>query len=127
WGSRAGWRVEDGPSGSAGLEPYYDRVESEIGVSGQAGNIGGAIDPRGNRFEGPRRRGYPMPPLRGTEFLDKMTSAAKSLGWHPFPGPAAVNSRPYQNRSACMYHRFCNRRASHVDPKNSPPPPPIPP
>src|SRR5213593_3245610 len=114
-----GSTVEDWPFGLDELEPYYDKVEYEIGVSGQAGNIDGKIDPRGNPFEGPRKRAYPMPPLRGTEFLEKMAGAAKSLGWHPFPGPAAVNSRPYQNRSACMYHGFCNRGGCHVDAKNS--------
>jgi gluconate 2-dehydrogenase alpha chain len=111
--------VEDWPFGLDELEPYYDKVEYEIGVSGQAGNIDGKLDPRGNPFEGPRKRAYPMPPLRGTEFLEKMAGAAKSLGWHPFPGPAAVNSRSYQNRSACMYHGFCNRGGCHVDAKNS--------
>jgi gluconate 2-dehydrogenase alpha chain len=114
-----GSTVEDWPFGLEELEPYYDRVEYEIGVSGQAGNIDGKIDPRGNRFEGPRKRAYPMPPLRSTEFLDKMAAAARSVGWNPFPGPAAVNSRPYQNRSACMYHGFCNRGGCHVDAKNS--------
>src|SRR5690349_17708725 len=74
-----GSTVEDWPFGLDELEPYYDKVEYEIGVSGQAGNIGGTIDARGNRFEGPRRRGYPMPPLRGTEFLEKMASAARSI------------------------------------------------
>ncbi len=48
-----------------------------------------------------------------------MTATAKNIGWHPFPGPAAINSRPYQNRSACMYHGFCNRGGCHVDAKNS--------
>jgi gluconate 2-dehydrogenase alpha chain len=114
-----GSTVEDWPFGLDELEPYYDRVEYEIGVSGQAGNIGGRIDPRGNPFEGSRQRGYPMPPLRSTEFLDRMREAARSLGWHPFPGPAAVNSRPYQNRAACLYHGFCNRGGCHVDAKNS--------
>jgi len=114
-----GSTVEDWPFGFEELEPYYDKVEYEIGVSGQAGNIGGRVDSRGNPFEGPRRRDYPMPPLRATAFLEKMTGAARSLGWHPFPGPAAVNSRPYQNRSACMYHGFCNRGGCHVDAKNS--------
>ena len=60
-----------------------------------------------------------MPPLRGTEFIDMMAAAARALGWHPFPGPAAINSRTYQNRSACMYHGFCNRGGCHVDAKNS--------
>jgi len=114
-----GSTVEDWPFGLEELEPYYDKVEYEIGVCGQAGNVGGKIDPRGNPFEGARTRGYPMPPLRSTEFLDRMTGAARSLGWHPFPGPAAINSRSYQNRSACMYHGFCNRGGCHVDAKNS--------
>jgi len=114
-----GSTVEDWPFGLDELEPYYDKVEYEIGVSGQAGNINGKIDPRGNPFEGPRKRGYPMPALRSTDFLDKMAASARSLGWHPFPGPAAINSRSYQNRSACMYHGFCNRGGCHVDAKNS--------
>ena len=40
-------------------------------------------------------------------------------GGIPFPGPAAINSQRYQNRSACMYHGFCNRGGCHVDAKNS--------
>jgi gluconate 2-dehydrogenase alpha chain len=115
-----GSTVEDWPFGLEELEPYYDKVEYEIGVSGQAGNVNGRIDPRGSKFEGPRKRGYPMPPLRWTAFLDKMAGSARSLGWHAFPGPAAINTRPYQNRSACMYHGFCNTGGCHVDAKNSP-------
>src|SRR5882757_4896673 len=114
-----GSTVEDWPFGYEELEPYYDKIEYEVGISGQAGNINGTIDPRGNRFEAPRKRGYPMPPLRGTAFIEKMTAAANNIGWHPFPGPAAINSRSYQNRSGCMYHGFCNRGGCHVDAKNS--------
>jgi gluconate 2-dehydrogenase alpha chain len=112
--------VEDWPFGYDELEPYYDKVEHEIGVSGQAGNILGTLDHRGNVFEAPRARAYPMPPLRSTGFLDRMTAAARQLGWHPFPGPAAVNSERYQGRMACMYHGFCNRGGCHVDAKNGP-------
>ena len=115
-----GSTVEDWPFGYEEIEPYYDKVEYEIGVSGQAGNITGKIDPRGNPFEGARKRVYPMPALRRTAFLDKMATAGRSLGWHPFSGPAAINSRPYQNRSACVYHGFCNKGGCHVDAKNSP-------
>jgi gluconate 2-dehydrogenase alpha chain len=50
-----GSTVEDWPFGIEEIEPYYDRVEYEIGVSGQAGNVGGALDPRGNIFEGRAR------------------------------------------------------------------------
>ena len=115
-----GSTVEDWPFGYDELEPYYDKVEYEVGVSGKAGNIKGKIDPRGNVFEAPRQREYPMPPLRGTAFIDKMSDVARSNGWHPFPGPAAINSRSYQNRSGCMYHGFCNKGGCHADAKNSP-------
>jgi gluconate 2-dehydrogenase alpha chain len=114
-----GSTVEDWPFGLEELEPYYERVEYEIGVSGQAGNVNGTIDRRGNIFEGPRRREYPMPPLRGTGFTELMANASRALGWHPFPGPAAINSRTYQNRPACAYHGFCNRGGCHINAKNS--------
>ena len=52
-----GSTVEDWPFGLDELEPYYDKVEYEVGISGQAGNINGTIDERGNIFEGrPRAR-----------------------------------------------------------------------
>ncbi|HZR23012.1 MAG TPA: GMC family oxidoreductase [Vicinamibacterales bacterium] len=114
-----GTTVEDWPFGYDELESYYDKIEYEVGVSGQAGNLDGKIDPRGNVFEAPRKRPYPMPPLRWTSYLEKMSASAKSVGWHPFAGPAAINSRSYQNRSGCMYHGFCNRGGCHVDAKNS--------
>ncbi|MDP6582608.1 MAG: GMC family oxidoreductase [Vicinamibacterales bacterium] len=116
----AGSTVEDWPIGYEELEPYYDRVEHEIGVSGQAGNVNGKKDARGNPFEGPRQREYPMPALRWSGFLDRMADSARGLGWQPFPGPAAINSEIYQGRSGCMYHGFCNKGGCHVDAKNSP-------
>jgi gluconate 2-dehydrogenase alpha chain len=114
-----GTTVEDWPFELDELEPHYDKIEYEVGISGQAGNISGAIDQRGNVFEGPRKRGYPMPPLRSTGFTERMTAAALRLGWHPFPGPAAVNSETYDDRPGCQYHGFCNRGGCHVGAKNS--------
>src|SRR6202049_2271258 len=114
-----GSTVEDWPFGLDELEGYYDKVEYEVGVSGAAGNINGKLDPRGNIFEGPRRRDYPMPPLRGTGFIDLIAAAARTLDLHPFPGPAAITSQRYQNRSACVYHGYCNRGGCHVDAKSS--------
>ena len=115
----AGSTVEDWPFGIEELERYYDIVERELGVSGKAGNINGKIDQRGNIFEAPRQREYPMPPLRWTEWHDKMAAAARGLGWHPFPGPAAVNTRTYEGRSGCAYHGFCSRGGCHVNAKGS--------
>jgi gluconate 2-dehydrogenase alpha chain len=114
-----GSTVEDWPFGLDELEPYYELVENEIGVSGKAGNLNGKIDPGGNIFEGSRKHEYPMPALRGTGFTDMMAGAARTLGWHPFPGPAAINSRTYQNRAGCAYHGYCNRGGCHVKAKGS--------
>src|SRR5579864_3811793 len=45
-----GSTLEDWPLTYDELEPYYDIVEHEIGVSGRAGNIQGNIDPSGNVY-----------------------------------------------------------------------------
>lgn len=114
-----GSTVEDWPVDYHELEPYYDKVEWAIGVSGKGGNIGGKIDDRGNIFEGPRTREYPMPPLRSTGFIDKMAAAARSLAWHPFPGPAGIASKPFEGRAGCAYHGYCSGGGCHVNAKSS--------
>src|SRR5439155_2131070 len=55
--------LADWPLSYADLEPYYDRAEYEIGVSGKAGNLQGRKIDGGNVFEAPRKRDYPLPPL----------------------------------------------------------------
>ncbi len=94
------------------LEPYYDKFEYLCGVSGQAGNIQGMIQPGGNPFEGARSRGYPLPALDrslGTLLFDK---AAKEVGFNPFPGPAANTSEAYLNplgvqMGKCTFCGYC--------------------
>ena len=115
----AGSTLEDWPIRYEDLEPYYDRVEYEIGVSGKAGNLQGRIDTAGNVFEGPRQREYPMAPLRGSEFSERMAEAARKLGWHPFRPPAAINSEPYRGRPHCAYHGYCGAGGCHIGAKNS--------
>lgn len=114
-----GSTVEDWPLTLEELEPYYDHVEYEVGVSGKAGNIKGTIDPAGNIFEGPRAREYPMPPLHGSEFTERMAAAARTIGLHAFAGPAAVNSVFREGRSPCMYHGWCDRGGCPVGAKSS--------
>ncbi len=115
----AGSTLEDWPLTYDDLEPFYDKVEYEIGVSGKAGNIQGRLDPGGNIHEGPRQREYPMPPLRGSDFSELMADAARKLGWKPFRAPAAINSQPYNGRPGCAYHGFCATGGCHISAKNS--------
>jgi len=98
----------------AELEPYYDKFEYLCGVSGQAGNINGAIQEGGDPFEGPRLRGYPNPPLDMPWGPTLFGKAAASFGYHPFPQPAANASRPYTNplgvqMGPCTYCGFCEK------------------
>jgi gluconate 2-dehydrogenase alpha chain len=114
-----GSTVEDWPFDYDELEAYYDKVEYAIGVSGKAGNLAGKIDPRGNIFEGPRKREFPMPPLRSTGFTERMADAAKTLGWHAAPGPAGIASRSYEGRAGCAYHGYCSGGGCHINAKSS--------
>jgi gluconate 2-dehydrogenase alpha chain len=72
-----GTTLEDMPVSYDELEPFYDTIEYEVGVSGRAGNIAGRIGPRGNVFEGPRQREYPMPPLRAKARLASVPRARR--------------------------------------------------
>jgi gluconate 2-dehydrogenase alpha chain len=114
FGERAvpeGTTLVDWPISYADLEPYYDRVEWEQGVSGEAG---------ANPFEPPRSRGYPMPPLRRAAADERFVRAAKELGMHPFPVPVGIASQDYgENRSACTYCGFCRDFPCHVNAKTS--------
>ena len=101
------------------LEPYYDKLEYEVGTSGQAGNVKGAIDRRGNIFEGPRERPYPLPPLRRSGWTDLMYAAAKSNGWNPYPGPAGIRESPYRGKPACTYCGFCGWTGCYTNAKVS--------
>src|SRR5712672_3113197 len=55
--------LTDWPLSYTDLEPYYDRAEYDLGVSGKAGNLQGRKIAGGNIFEAPRRREFPLPPL----------------------------------------------------------------
>ena len=84
------------------LEPYYDTFEYLCEVSGKAGNLRGQKIEGGNVFEGPRQRDYPNPPMIQTHAGALFEKAAKSLRYHPFPGPSANMSQPY----AAPYERL---------------------
>ena len=114
-----GSTVEDWPFGYEELEPYYDKIEYTVGISGQAGNVQGRKNAAGNIFEGERQREYPMKPLRSSPFTDLMGGAAKKIDWNPFQGPAAITTELFDGRPPCQYHGFCNKGGCHVKAKSS--------
>ena len=110
----------DWPLSYADLEPYYDRAEYELGVSGKAGNLQGQKIDGGNVFEAPRKRDYPLPPLLVDQAGDRRSRpATRKLGYHPFSTPRAILSQPYKGRPGCTYCGFCQAFGCHVGAKSS--------
>jgi choline dehydrogenase-like flavoprotein len=90
WGPISGATFADWPITYEELEPYYTKVDWEIGVSGAPG----ANDP-------PRSRPYPMPPLPNKSSGVILERAAKALGLHAQVAPMAINSQMHDGRVAC--------------------------
>src|SRR5437588_1606510 len=109
----------DWPLSYADLEPYYDRAEYELGVSGKAGNLQGKKIDGGNIFEAPRRRDYPLPPLQVDQSGANFEAASKNLGYHPFSTPRAIISQAYNGRPGCSYCGFCQAFGCHIGAKSS--------
>ncbi len=95
-GGVPGTAFADWPLTYAELEPYYTKVDWEIGVSGEPG----PSDP-------PRSRPYPMPPLPVKSSGVLMEKGARALGLHAQAAPMAINSRYYNGRPACQHCGFC--------------------
>jgi gluconate 2-dehydrogenase alpha chain len=107
------------------LEPYHDLFEKLFALSGKAGNIKGTIQPGGNPFEAPRRDEYPQQPLEISEAGSLFKAATTSLGFHPFPQPAANSSGNYRNPdgqrlSQCQYCGHCERFICEAHAKATP-------
>jgi gluconate 2-dehydrogenase alpha chain len=107
------------------LETYYTRAELLMGISGKAGNLRGERIEGGNVFEGWRSAEYPTPPTKIPYFSAMFRDAAKSLGYHPYPNPAANASRTYTNpdgisRAGCTYCGFCERFGCMIGAKAQP-------
>ena len=111
--------VVDWPMSYADLEPFYDRAEYDLGISGKAGNIQGRKIDGGNVFEAPRAREYPLPALVKAQADGLFETGARKLGYHPFPTPRAILSQAYKNRPGCTYCGFCQTFGCHIGAKSS--------
>ena len=109
-GAVAGADLVDWPITYADLEPYYTKVEWEIGVSGQAG---------ASPFDPPRSKPYPLPPLPIKSTGAIFERAALKFGWHPFPAPIAILSRNYRNRAGCVHCGYCEYFGCEMGAKSS--------
>lgn len=98
YGVPEGSTLADWPISYADLEPFYTRVEQQLGVSG-----GPSTDP----WAGPRSAELPMPALPASPLAQLLAGAADRLGFATQPVPLLVNSRPHGGRGACIRCSQC--------------------
>lgn len=96
--------ISDWPFGYGEIAPYYDAVEELIGVAGDVGQF----PEQPTLAHAPRSRALPMP-AGPPQYSSKLVAeGCTRVGLHPFIGPMAINSRPYQGRPACNNCGYCS-------------------
>lgn len=107
-GPISGTTFADWPIGYEELEPYYSRVDWEIGVSGAPGP-----------HDSFRSRPFPMPPMPVKSSGVLLERGARKLGLNPQPAPLAILSQPLNGRPACISCGFCMGFGCEVGAKSS--------
>jgi choline dehydrogenase-like flavoprotein len=109
-GPVAGTSIEDWPISYDDMEPYYDKAEWVIGVSGKGWS---------SPFDPPRKRDYPLAPMARNSAGAVLDKGARALGLHSFPTPVAIISADYDGRRACTNQGQCSGYACPVGAKSS--------
>ena len=91
-------RAVDWPISYADLRPHYDRIQSEMILSGDAAA----------EVWRPPGAPYPQPPLPVFRQGEVIAAGFKKLGMRVAPAPLAILSRPVPGRSACIYDGWCD-------------------
>jgi choline dehydrogenase-like flavoprotein len=107
-GPISGTAFADWPITYEELEPYYTKVDYEIGVSGAPGP-----------FDPPRSRPYALPPLPTKSSGVLLERGARALGLHAQVAPMAILSQPYDGRSPCLACGHCTHYACEFGAKSS--------
>ncbi len=107
-GPISGTNFADWPISYEELEPYYTKVDWEIGVSGAPGPN-----------DAPRSKPFPMPPMPIKSSGVLLERGAKKLGLTAQPEPLAILTRPYNGRPACINCGYCMWFGCEVGAKSS--------
>lgn len=103
--------IVDWPISYQDLEPYYDKVEKIVGVSGKIVE---------HEFQEPRSsKDFPYPPLAENNIANWLDKGAKNLGYNLVPIPRGILSRSEKDRNACVYSNFCGSYGCASDAKGS--------
>lgn len=107
-GPISGTNFADWPISYAELEPYYSRVDWEIGISGAPG--------KNDSF---RSRPFPAPPFPIKSSGVLMERGAKKMGFDVQVEPHAILSQTLNGRPACINCGFCMGFGCEVNAKSS--------
>src|SRR5262249_9943041 len=88
----------DWPIGYEELRPFYDAIQAEVGISGDAASE--VWRPPGDP--------YPRPPLQTFSQAHLIADGFAKLGLRTAPLPLAINSQEYNGRNACIYDGWCD-------------------
>jgi choline dehydrogenase-like flavoprotein len=99
FGPIAGANIADWPIGYGDLEPYYTKVETEVGISGR-------VVP--HKFLEPRSSAdFPYAPTTEHLFAQWVDKAAAEMGYTPLTVARAILTKPKDERRMCEYSGFC--------------------
>lgn len=102
YGPVDGANVADWPLTYDDLAPFYDEIETRLGVQGDLATM-----PAATLAQAPRARPFAMPPNPPMIAGARLAQGAKLLGYEPYAFPMAVNSQPYDGRPKCNSCGFC--------------------
>ena len=81
------------------LEPYFEKVERLVGVSGE-------VTPY--KYHEPRStKVFPYPPLDEHPISKRIDQSCKKLGFVAYKTPRAILSKPKDDRANCYYSNYC--------------------
>ena len=107
-GPISGTNFADWPITYEELEPYYTKVDWEIGVSGAPGP-----------FDAPRSKPFPMPPMPIKSSGVLLERGAKKLGLHAQAEPHAILSQAHNGRPGCTSCGYCMYYGCEIGAKSS--------
>ena len=113
YGPVPGANVADWPLAYDDLAPFYDEVEKHLGVQGDRSQM-----PASTLAQAPRRHQFAMKPNAPMYAGKLLAEGARSLGYHPYAFPMAVNSRHHDGRPRCNSCGFCSGFGCPINARN---------
>ncbi len=91
-------RGQDWPIGYDDLRPFYDRIQADVGISGDAQA----------EIWRPEGAPYPLPPMKRFAQGRLLAAGFEKLGHPTAPLPVGIVSQDYKGRPACQNDGWCD-------------------